>query len=379
MGSKINIQAKIKRHSRILKESLSNWIKHKLHYNYGYNFVLLVVVFLLPIYPALASFVHNNTVLDFYRGDIDESSILESYIADDMGENSTGLVVETKDSFLSINTLLDDERDISNINEIIDYEVKSGESIASIAQRFGISYNTLYWANNLNKNSTLHPGDIIKVPPVSWLVHTVKSWDTLSVIAKKYDIDIDNIRKQNNLSASDTLIAGKELVIPWAVKKYEAPKVIPQKTTKTYYASSSAQKKWEGSSYSFVNESSSEYVNTDGVYKLVKRAPQHTFYWWNCTRFVAQYKNVNWGGNAKDWLKNARANGHSTWSSPSLWAIVVFNGKGYNPRYWHVGIVVEVQQNNIIVKDMNYRRINEVTTRKVSKSDGAIIGYIYVD
>jgi len=173
-----------------------------------------VVVFLLPIYPALASFVHNNTVLDFYRGDIDESSILESYIADDMGENSTGLVVESKDSFLSINTLLDDERDISNINEVIDYEVKYGESIASIAQKFGISYNTLYWANNLNKNSTLHPGDIIKVPPVSGLVHTVKSGDTLSVIAEKYEVDIDEIRKQNDLSASDTLIAGKELVIP---------------------------------------------------------------------------------------------------------------------------------------------------------------------
>jgi hypothetical protein len=38
-----------------------------------------------------------------------------------------------------------------------------------------------------------------------------------------------------------------------------------------------------------------------------------------------------------------------------------------------------VKGDTLIVKDMNYRRINEVTTRKVSKSDRSIKGYIYVD
>jgi hypothetical protein len=37
-----------------------------------------------------------------------------------------------------------------------------------------------------------------------------------------------------------------------------------------------------------------------------------------------------------------------------------------------VGIVINISGDNIIVKDMNYRRLNEITIRKVSKDDTAI-------
>lgn len=370
MGSKINIQAKIKRHSRILKEAISQWVKHKMHYNYWYNFVIVIVVFLMPIYPALASFVHSSTVLDFYRGDIDETSIIDSYIGEEGWEGSSGLIVETKDSFLSINTLLDDERDISGINEIVNYEIKSWESISTIASKFGISSNSIYWANNLSKNSIIHPWDIIKVPPVSGLIHEVKSWETLSVLAKKYEVSEEKIKKQNNISWDNKLITGKSIVIPWAIKKYEPPKK-PVVVSSKYFVANT--KKWT-KSYATTNNG----VNT-GNYALSKKTWGKGFAWWNCTRFVAQYKNVNWRGNAKDWLKNARNAWNATGSTPSVGAIIVFQGRGYNPVYGHVGIVVGMEWNNLIIKDMNYRSINEVTTRKVSKSDGAIIGYIYVD
>jgi hypothetical protein len=40
---------------------------------------------------------------------------------------------------------------------------------------------------------------------------------------------------------------------------------------------------------------------------------------------------------------------------------------------------MEVYSDHIIVSDMNYRRINEVTYRKVPINDRSIDGYIYVD
>lgn len=55
------------------------------------------------------------------------------------------------------------------------------------------------------------------------------------------------------------------------------------------------------------------------------------------------------------------------------------SGRGYNPYYGHVGIVTGIEGDSIIVKDMNYRKLNEVTIRKISKTDSAIKGYIYVD
>jgi surface antigen len=62
-----------------------------------------------------------------------------------------------------------------------------------------------------------------------------------------------------------------------------------------------------------------------------------------------------------------------------LWSIVVFDGRGYNPRYWHVGIVTDIKWSDIIVSDMNYRKINEVTYRRVPMNNRSIKGYIYID
>jgi surface antigen len=103
------------------------------------------------------------------------------------------------------------------------------------------------------------------------------------------------------------------------------------------------------------------------------------FAWGNCTYFVAQNKTVTWRGNAKQWMKNASAQGIPTGQTPAVGAIIQFSGHGYNKYYGHVGIVVGVNEDTIIVKDMNYRGLNEVTIRKIAKDHPSIDGYIYVD
>lgn len=103
------------------------------------------------------------------------------------------------------------------------------------------------------------------------------------------------------------------------------------------------------------------------------------FAWGNCTAYVAMNKTVTWRGNAKQWMSNARAAGVKTGSTPVPGAIIQFSGHGYNRYYGHVGIVADVTDDYVIVKDMNYRRLNEVTIRKVPKNDSGIDGYIYAD
>lgn len=329
----------------------------------------------MPIYPVLASFVHDNTLTDFYRGDIDESTILESYlwVAED------GLVVENKDSFLTVNTLVNNRRDVTWVSEVVMYDVKPWDSIARIAEKFWVTRNSILWANNLWSNSVIQPGDVLKVPPVSGVIHTVASGETLSTIAKKYGIDEKIIKQQNNIGEDSVVVKWKALVIPGA-EKIEVIKPAPPKVLATAKWTSKISNSWNSDGgYTFSWYAASEYVSDGGSYELVKRKPQHTFYWGNCTWFVAQYKNVNWWGNAKDWLKNAANKWHDTGSTPTLGSIVVFFWKGYNPRYGHVWIVTEVSDSHIIVKDMNYRKLNEVTVRKVPKNDGAIKWYIYVD
>lgn len=88
---------------------------------------------------------------------------------------------------------------------------------------------------------------------------------------------------------------------------------------------------------------------------------------------------MTWRGNANSWIRNAKAEGVKTGSTPVVGAIVQFSGGGYNRYYGHVGIVAGIENDNIIVKDMNYRGLYEVTIRKVPIDSDAIDGYIYVD
>ncbi|MDD2871662.1 MAG: LysM peptidoglycan-binding domain-containing protein, partial [Candidatus Gracilibacteria bacterium] len=321
----------------------------------------------MPVYPSLASFMYNTSTYDFYRGDIDESSILESYFGGQEGSDGISPIMESNDSYISVNTILDDERDVAGTNEIVNYEVKSGDSFNSISYKFKVSTNSIYWANDFTKNHILHPGDIIKVPPVSGLIHQVKSGDTISSIAKKYEVGESKIFEQNGMEPGSKLIAGEVLVIPGAIKK-APPKPV-------YVAPKNSSK---SSNKGSTKGSTSKYVAKSGSYNLVKKNGGSGFAWGNCTWYVAQYKNVTWRGNANQWMKNARAQGVSTGYNPSVGAIVQFNGRGYNPVYGHVGIVTEVLDGEIIVSDMNYRRLNEVTYRKVSINDRSIQGYIYV-
>lgn len=380
-NNRVNIKARIDRHLRIVKQN--NWIRTNVLTEKRYwttiYLVLIFVVFVFPMYPSLASFVYNNTTYDFYREWIDETSIIESYYwweLQDWDSEYWLPIIESQDSFLSVNTILNDNRDLAWTNEILEYEIKPWDSFSSIAYDFSVSTSSILWANDFEKNHVLRPGELIKVPPVSWIIHKVVSGDTISSIAKKYDIWESKIKEQNLLTDNSSIKIWDSLVIPWAIKKV----VVPVYVTPTKIATSTKKPaKIVSWWYNFAKEEANEVVSSVWTYKLVRRAPSHSFVWWNCTWYIAQYKNVYWWGNANQWLTNARSAWAATWSSPKLWAIVQLTWTWYNPRYWHVWIVMEIKSDYIIISDMNYRRLNEITYRKIGINDRSIDWYIYVD
>jgi len=363
MNSKVNLQARIKRHSKLLKEDLTN--VHPLiafYHKASYRLVILTFVVILPIYPIFSNFLYATSKYDFYRWDIDTSSILDSYVETESADGYSS----TDNWFVIVNAPLEDARDTDWVNEIIEYKVQEGDSFDSIAKKFEVTTNSIYWANNFPFNKNIKTWETIKVPSISWLVHNVKKRETLDNIATKYWISKEKIIAQNNIKSEETGISQwMTLIIPGA-RKYAPIKNSASKTTWGYTFANSIWKSWQ-----------SRDVLWDWVYKLVKRTPTYKFVWWNCTYFVAQYKEVTWRWNAKEWLKNAQAKWVSTGKNPWVGAIVVLHWRWYNPRYGHVAIVVDVTKDSIIVKDMNYRRLNEVTVREIPKDDAAIRWYIY--
>ncbi len=98
--------------------------------------------------------------------------------------------------------------------DVTEYEVEAGDNSTSIAENFGISLNTLLWANNLSSSSKLKVGQKLLILPVSGILHYVKAGDTISGIAKKYKANADNIVEFNELASEDDIFIGDILIVP---------------------------------------------------------------------------------------------------------------------------------------------------------------------
>lgn len=102
----------------------------------------------------------------------------------------------------------------SSSGSISTYTVQEGDSISAIAARYGVSTDTILWANGLTRKSAIRPGMTLVVLPVSGVRHTVLKGETLKGIATKFKADADDIAAYNGLDAGEGLIAGAVLIIP---------------------------------------------------------------------------------------------------------------------------------------------------------------------
>ena len=109
------------------------------------------------------------------------------------------------------------------------YVVRPGDTLSEIATMFGVSENTIIWANNLSGARDVHPGDTLAILPISGVSYTTKKGDTLKSIAKKYNADATEITQFNGLDASAPLVAGSTIIIPGA--EVNSPAVSSSKGT----------------------------------------------------------------------------------------------------------------------------------------------------
>lgn len=102
------------------------------------------------------------------------------------------------------------------------YQVRGGDTLAQIAASYGISVDTILWENNLASANTIHPGQELKILPVSGVEHTVQKGETVFSIAKQYGVDPGEILDYNNIEIADFIQVGDQLLIPNGVKQTPA-------------------------------------------------------------------------------------------------------------------------------------------------------------
>jgi LysM repeat protein len=112
-----------------------------------------------------------------------------------------------------------------------DYTIVRGDTISGIAGRFGLDTNAVLRLNNLQANTTIYPGQKIKLDGSSATpasepsapaadtgagggsVYTVKAGDTLGAIAERHGVGLSKVLGWNGLSMGSIIYPGQKIKI----------------------------------------------------------------------------------------------------------------------------------------------------------------------
>lgn len=217
-------------------------------------------------------------------------------------------------------TALKSRRDIKT------YQSQPGDSLATVAAKFGVTSDSIKWSNDLS-SPNLSAGQQLVIPPVTGIVYVVKPGDTPEKLAREYNTNQESIVSFNDAEVGG-LKPGEKIVLPDATKS--AP---------MYVATSVARSSGIVAASSFGSGPIYGYNGYD--------------YGW-CTWYVASKISVpaNWG-NASSWARLAARDGWTVSSTPRPGAIAqnsyMAGGLG------HVAVVEAVSEDGSMIKysDMN--------------------------
>lgn len=132
------------------------------------------------------------------RGGGDITVVDDSALVSDIGPSGTIADIDT----------------IENQGKVTLYVVRRGDTVGQVAKMFDVTVNTILWANDLPRGSSLRDGQHLVILPIDGVQHTIKKGDSLQSIAKKYSGDMDEILLFNDMTEGQKLTIGEIVIIP---------------------------------------------------------------------------------------------------------------------------------------------------------------------
>jgi surface antigen len=222
------------------------------------------------------------------------------------------------------------------------YTTANGDTLGSIAQKYGVSINSIKWSNSL-PSDTIKPGWFLLIPPGNGVVVKITdSNTTLPDLAKKYEVTTESIVAGNGRKDAEDIPEVGQYVYIKNGKVTPPPAPAPTKVA--------------------AKSSTKSNIVSGATGKTV--AGGHIFPKGYCTWYVATRVKVPWGGNANRWPANARAMGYLVDKNPVAGSIIETG----ESRVGHVAYVEKVEGDKIYISEMNYKGFGIKSTRVVSKS-----------
>ncbi|CAN5127066.1 hypothetical protein BH09PAT3_BH09PAT3_4770 [soil metagenome] len=231
--------------------------------------------------------------------------------------------------------------------DIKSYTTVAGDTISSVATKFGITSDSIRWSNNVTGDA-IAAGTKLTIPPVTGIVYTVQSGDSATTLAAKYKADQNKIIAYNDAEIGGLQI-GSQILIP------DGSKAAAVASSTSRLIGSAGASKWSGSA------SYGGYNGYDFGY---------------CTYWVAKLRSSAGNpvptnlGNAATWATRAAAMGLPTGTTPRVGAAVVTKTAGAG----HVAYVTGVNDDGTItISEMNHDGWNRTNSRTLADT-----GFRYV-
>lgn len=98
---------------------------------------------------------------------------------------------------------------------LINYVVKEGDTLSSIASKYGTSYQAIAKLNLISNPNLIYPGQVLLIngDNTSKLYYTVRAGDTLTSIATNHGVNYQNIASLNGIKNPDLIYPGEVLRI----------------------------------------------------------------------------------------------------------------------------------------------------------------------
>lgn len=282
-----------------------------------------------------------SSSLDLASTDTVSSNYVTASVMKEIGQTTTSDRIEKSLSFAGGST---------GVNS---HEVQEGETIESIARKYGLTVDQVRWSNGL-KTAEVSIGQILVIPMTSGVVYTVKAGDNLNDIANRYGSSYERTIAQNDLESTE-IYEGMQIVLPGGT---------PPETERPEYVAPSRNTGGNNSSryaYSYYGSTSdrqnirivSEPVNSGYGNKFAAGQCTWYAYWWRATNPRSQGKlPESLRGNANSWAASARSLGLRVDRNPEAGAVFQ---TPYGSYYGHVGVVLAVNSDgSILVREMNY-------------------------
>lgn len=209
------------------KNQYSIWERRIIAYTIFFVACMVVSgIFSKTVEASVASFLNSifgsesvsAKITPLYAGSNSQTvAVLQAAVNFDPNPEKTGDIVPVEAGGTLVPDLAGTNTETGNstINtQISTYVIREGDTLSGIGEMFGVSVNTILWANDITKASSIQPGQTLIILPVSGIRHTIKKGDTISGIVEQYRANLEEVLEYNDLTPSSPLVVGQSILLP---------------------------------------------------------------------------------------------------------------------------------------------------------------------